>query len=114
MDGRIGRLPRYATSLTTTRPNNEKPKQFKGFKTYDDRGTNRFVDPLPIETGHHLSLATDDPNRLVTISSKDAELKLFDGRMLAQNGWFVVRSILPKEKTGKVITWTVEPHAIPN
>lgn len=114
MDGRIGRLPRYATSLTTTRPNNEKPKQFKGFKTYDDRGTNHFVDPLPIETGHHLSLATDDPNRLVTISSKDAELKLFDGRMLAQNGWFVVRSILPKEKTGKVITWTVEPHAIPD
>ena len=114
MDGRIGRLPRYATSLTTTRPNNEKPKQFKGFKTYDDRGTNRFVDPLPIETGHHLSLATDDPSRLVTISSKDAELKLFDGRMLAQNGWFVVRSILHKEKTGKVITWTVEPHAIPN
>ena len=114
MDGRLGRLPRYATSQTITRPNSEKPRQFKGFKTYDDRGTNRFVDPLPIETGHKLSLATDDPSRLVTISSDDAELKLFDGRMLAQNGWFVVRSVLPKGKTGKVVTWTVEPHAIPN
>ncbi len=113
MDGRLGRLPRYATSQTVTRPNSEKPRQFKGFKTYDDRGTERFVDPLPIETGHRLSLATDDPSRLVTITSDDAELRLFDGRMLAQNGWFVVRSVLPKGKTGKVLTWTVEPHAIP-
>ena len=114
MDGQLGRLPRYATSQTVTRPNSEKPRQFKGFKTYDDRGTDRFVDPLPIVTGHRLSMATDDPSRLVTITSDDAELKLFDGRMLAQNGWFVVRSVLPKGKTGKVVTWTVEPHAIPN
>ena len=112
MDGRISRLPRYATSLTTTRPNAEKPRQFKGFRTYDDRGTGRFVDPLPIETGHRLSMATDDPSRLVTISSDDAELQLYDGRMLAQNGWFVVRSVLPAGKTGKVVTWTLEPHAI--
>ena len=114
MDGQLGRLPRYATSQTVTRPNSEKPRQFKGFKTYDDRGTDRFVDPLPIVTGHRLSMATDDPSRLVTLTSDDAELKLFDGRMLAQNGWFVVRSVLPKGKTGKVVTWTVEPHAIPN
>ena len=51
---------------------------------------------------------------MIKITSADAELKLFDGRMLAQNGWFVLRSVLPKGKTGKVVTWTVEPHAIPN
>ena len=112
MDGRLGRLPRYATSQTITRPNSEKPRQFKGFKTYDDRGTDRFIDPLPIETGHSIVMATDDPSRMVKITS-DAELKLFDGRMLAQNGWFVLRSVLPKGKTGKVITWTVEPNAVP-
>ena len=113
MDGRLGRLPRYATSQTITRPNSEKPRQFKGFKTYDDRGTNRFIDPLPIETGHQIIMATDNPERMIKISSDDAELKLYDGRMLAQNGWFVLRSVLPKGKTGKVITWMVEPHAIP-
>jgi hypothetical protein len=112
VDGRLGRLPRYATSQTITRPNSEKPRQFKEFKTYDDRGTNRFVDPLPIETGHQITLATDQPERMISISS-DAELKLYDGRMLAQNGWFVLRSVLPKDKTGKVLSWTVEPHAIP-
>ena len=112
MDGRLNRFPRYATSQTITRPNSEKPRQFKGFKTYDDRGTDRFVDPLPLETGHQIIMATDDPERMVRISS-DSELQLFDGRMLAQNGWFVLRSVLPKGKTGKVLTWTVEPHAIP-
>lgn len=114
MDGRLNRFPRYATSQTVTRPNSEKPRQFKGFKTYDDRGTDCFVDPIPLETGHHIVMATDDPEHMITISCDDAELKLFDGRMLAQNGWFVLRSVLPKGKTGKVITWTVEPHAIPN
>ena len=112
VDGRLGRLPRYATSQTITRLNSEKPRQFKGFKTYDDRGTNRFVDPLPLETGHQITLATDQPERMVTITS-DAELKLYDGRILAQNGWYVLRSVLPKDKTGKVLSWTVEPHAIP-
>ena len=114
MDGRLNRFPRYATSQTVTRPNAEKPRQFKGFKTYDDRGTELFVDPLPLETGHRIVVATDDPERMISIQSDDAELSLYDGRMLAQNGWFVLRSVLPKGKTGKVVTWTVEPHAIPN
>lgn len=112
MDGRLNRFPRYASSQTITRPNNEKPIQFKGFKTYDDRGTGRFIDPLPLETGHSIIMAMDDPEHMISIHSDDAELKLYDGRMLAQNGWFVLRSILPAGKTGKVVSWTVEPHAI--
>ena len=48
-DNRPGLLPKYAASATTTRDNNQKPKQFKGFRTYDDRGTGKFVDPLPID-----------------------------------------------------------------
>ena len=112
MDGRLNRFPRYATSQTVTRPNSEKPRQFKGFKTYDDRGTGKFVDPLPLETGHDITMAMDDLERMISIRSNDAELKLYDGRMLAQNGWFVLRSVLPEGKTGKVVSWTVEPHAI--
>lgn len=112
MDGRLNRFPRYASSQTVTRSNKEKPRQFKGFKTYDDRGTGRFVDPLPLETGHRITMAMDDPERMVSVWSDDAELKLYDGRMLAQNGWFVLRSVLPQGKTGKVVSWTVEPHAV--
>src|SRR3954471_22872099 len=34
MDGRYNRFPRYVVSNTITRPNSEKTKQFKGYKTY--------------------------------------------------------------------------------
>ncbi len=112
MDGRINRFPRYVVGNTITRPNSEKLKQFKGYVTYDDRGTGRFIEPLPLETGRSIILAPDKPERLVKITSHEADLMLFDGRVLAQNGWFVVRSLLPAGKTGKVLTWTVEPNAI--
>lgn len=112
MDGRYNRFPRYVVGNSMTRPNSEKPKQFKGYKTYDDRGTGKFIDPLPLETGRTFLLAPDEPSRLVKITSPDADLMLFDGRMLAQNGWYVVRSLLPAGKTGKVLTWTVEPNAV--
>jgi len=112
MDERIDRFPRYAVGNTITRPNSEKLKQFKGYVTSDDRGTGRFIEPLPLETGRTFLIAPDEPERMVKITSQDADLMLFDGRVLAQNGWFVVRSLLPAGKTGKVLTWTVEPNAI--
>ena len=113
IDGsKIGRFPRYAVSNTVSRPNEEKVRQFKGYRTYDDRGTGCFVDPLPIETGHSMLFAPDDPTRMVKITSDGADLLLYDGRMVAQNGWFVLRSLLPAGKTGKVLTWTVEPNSV--
>jgi hypothetical protein len=112
MDGRINRFPRYVAGNTVTRPNSEKPKQFKGYITSDDRGTGSFIDPLPLETGRNFLLAPEVPGRMVKITSDDADIMLFDGRVLAQNGWFVVRSLLPAGKTGKVLTWTLEPNAI--
>ena len=112
MDGRPNLFPKYAASQTVTRSNSEKPKQFKGFKTYDDRGTDKFIDPLPMETGHEIIVGSDCPERLIKITSTDNELKLYDGRMLAQNGWYVLRSVIPQGKTVKVISWTIEPNAI--
>ena len=112
MDGRHNLFPRYAVSNTLSKPDSEKIRQFNGYVTADDRGTGRFVDPLPLETGRNIILASDDPERRVDITSHDADLMLFDGRVLAQNGWFVVRSLLPAGKTGKVLTWTVDPNAI--
>ena len=113
MDGRPNRFLRYAVSETVTRPNSQKPRQYKGFKTYDDRGTDRFVDPQPLDSGRMILMAMDDPERMVRVESQMGDLKLYDGRMLAQNGWFVLRSLLPAGKTGKVVSWIVEPHAIP-
>ena len=112
VDGRPDRFPRYAVSETVTKPNEEKPKQYKGYKPYDDRGTGRYIDPLPLEQGREFIIAPDAPERMMTITSDDADIMLYDGRMLAQNGWFVFRSLLPAGKTGKVVTWTVEPNSV--
>jgi len=112
MDEHPHLFPRYVVGNTVTKPNSEKLKQFKGYVTSDDRGTGRFIEPLPLETGRTIILAPDEPERLVKITSHDADLMLYDGRILAQNGWYVVRSLLPAGKTGKVLTWTVEPNAI--
>ena len=113
VDGRTGRFPKYAVSQTELRPNSQKAEQFKGFRTYDDRGTGMFVDPLPLETGHSFLVAPEAPERMIRISSEDSEIMLYDGRMVAQNGWFTFRSELPAGKTGKVLTWTIEPNAVP-
>ncbi len=112
VDGRTGRFPRYVVGNTVTKPDSERPKQFKGYRTSDDRGTGRFIDQLPLETGRTFLLAPEEPGRFVKIKSDDADILLYDGRVLAQNGWFVVRSLLPSGGTGKVLTWTVEPNAI--
>ncbi len=112
VDGQPARFPRYAASDTKARPNEEKVRQFKGYRTYDDRGTGQFVEALPLSTGHEFILAPDTPERMIKITS-ESELGLYDGRMLAQNGWFVLRTVLPAGQTGKVVTWTVEPNAVP-
>ena len=39
---------------------------------------------------------------------------LFDGRDRAQNGWFVLRSLIPSGKTTGAIVWHIRPDVIPN
>ena len=115
-DGKPGNFPLYPCSTTTIEPISKKIPQFAGHTTFDDRGRGEFIVPSPIATGKIFVLAPEDPERRVKIVSETADenLMLFDGRNLAQNGWFIVRSLLPANKTGKVLTWYVEPNAIPN
>ena len=113
-DGKPGLFPLYPSSSTTIEPASNKIRQFAGHSTFDDRGKGEFIVPEPIASGKTIILAPEDPERLVKIQSADAELMLFDGRNLAQNGWYIVRSLLPAGKTGKVLEWYLEPNAIPD
>lgn len=69
--------------------------------------------PQALATGQRLVLAPDDTARTVTILSDGAPLSLYDGRAKAQNGWFVVRGLLPAGEQGRVLEWTVTPNTIP-
>ena len=115
-DGKPASFPLYPSSTTSIEPISQKVPQFAGHTTFDDRGRGEFIIPSPIASGKKLVLAPEDPERMVMIQSETPgeDLMLFDGRNLAQNGWFIVRSLLPANKTGKVLTWYVEPNAIPN
>ena len=113
IDGRPGEFPLYPSSDTRIESSDKKIKQFANHTTFDDRGRGEFIIPAPLATGRTLLLAPEDPERFIKIKSADADIMLFDGRNLGQNGWFIVRSLLPANKTGKVLTWYIEPNAIP-
>jgi len=113
-DGRPGIFPLYPSSSVNVRPNADKIPQFNGYSTFDDRGRSEFRVPTPLATCTTLVLAPEDPERYVRIRSVNGDLMLYDGRLLAQNGWFVVRSVLPANKTGTVAEWYIEPKTVPN
>ena len=114
VDGRPGSFPLYPSSNTQVQSDNKKIPQFEGYNTFDDRGRKEFIIPGAIASGRSISLAPEDPEHFIQIRCEDADLSLYDGRNLGQNGWFVVRSLLPANKTGKVLTWYLEPNAINN
>ena len=71
------------------------------------------AEPKPIAKGKKLILAPEDPERFIKIRTEDNELLLYDGRNKAQNGWYVVRSLIPGKKSGKVVEWFLEANTIP-
>ena len=111
-DGNAGVFPLYPSSNTEMHPVSEKIPQFNGYTTFDDRGRGELIVPDPLATGKTFVLAPEDPERYVKIQSATGDLMLFDGRNLAQNGWFVVRSLIPANKTGTVVEWYVQPNTI--
>lgn len=94
-DGRGGQFPRTP-----------------GGPMYRDR-TGKY-EATPLASGRILVLAPDEPQNLIAIDGHGATLSLYDGRNKAQNGWFVVRSLIPANRTGRVLEWTVTPNRLPN
>lgn len=66
----------------------------------------------PYATGKRFTVRPDDPYNRFTIESQGAELKLFDGRMNHNNGWFVVRSEVQAGATKEAIKWVITPHIV--
>ena len=112
MDGKPGIFPLYPSGPMRVRPAATQITQFGGHTTFDDRGRQEYVETEPIAVGKTLVLAPEDPERQVTIATVQGDLMLLDGRNVAQNGWYVVRTLLPAKATGKVAEWSVRPHTI--
>ncbi len=107
-------FPLYPAGPAVEKPDSVKIPMFAGHSTFDSRGRDVYVDPLPMATGSTLILAPEDSQRRVEIQSTEGKLMLYDGRNVAQNGWIVVRSLIPANKTGKVVEWHLTASVIKN
>ncbi len=71
------------------------------------------TEPQPLAVGRTLVLAPEDPARRITVADQDGELLLYDGRNKAQNGWYVVRGLIPGGRSGLVLEWRLTANTIP-
>ena len=85
------------------------PRYPNGPMEQDATGT---AEPLPLARGNRIVLAPEDPLVHVAITSEIGEILLFDARNKAQNGWFVVRTLIPANRTENAIVWHVRPNVI--
>ncbi|MDR0907513.1 MAG: glycoside hydrolase family 9 protein [Rikenellaceae bacterium] len=67
----------------------------------------------PYAVGRKFTVRPDDPyNRFTIEALSEGELKLYDGRMNHNNGWFVVRSEVAAGKTKGAIEWVITPNVV--
>ena len=73
-----------------------------------------YTQPLPIVSGASIVFAPEDPLHHISITSETGSLSLYDGRNRAQNGWFVLRTLIPPGKTEGAVVWHIRPNMVPN
>lgn len=127
MDGKSGIYPRQPNApLVLTEPNYRHTGSFhqEGKPIIDfDRliaegeGYNPIVaDDIiaqPYAIGRKFTSRPDDPYSKLTIESLTGDLKLYDGRMNHNNGWFVLRSEIPSGATKGAVKWIITPAIVP-
>ncbi|MDR2125284.1 MAG: glycoside hydrolase family 9 protein [Prevotellaceae bacterium] len=74
---------------------------------------NGQVEPTPMSAGKKIEIAPENPLKHLSIRLVEgADLMLFDGRNKQQNGTFVVRTLLPTGKTGKIAEWFITGESV--
>ena len=63
----------------------------------------------PYAVGRKFTSRPDDHNQRLTVESLTGDLKLYDGRMNHNNGWFVLRSEIASGATKGAVRWLITP-----
>ena len=66
----------------------------------------------PYAVGKTFTSCPDDPAMRITVKTLTSDLKLYDGRMNHNNGWFVLRSEIPAGATRDAVKWYIEPSVV--
>jgi endoglucanase len=114
VDGtKAGIFPRTPNDpMVTALPLPDEPKKAYYLEDWDK--AKGYTEPLPFAQGKSITLGVDDALGRINVKSDTSDLMLFDGRDRAQNGWFVLRSLIPSGKTTGAIVWHIRPDVIPN
>jgi endoglucanase len=114
VDGtKAGIFPRTPNdAMVKVLPLADEPKKAYYLEDWDK--AKGYTQPLPFAEGKSITLGIDDALSRINVKSDTADLMLFDGRNRAQNGWFVLRSLIPSGKTTGAIVWHIRPDVIPN
>jgi len=125
MDSKQGIFPEHPNGPTLSRSPNY--LQTGDFSLPDARankeilsGDNKSYNPMiaddviaePYATGRRFTVRPEDPYNRFTIESKGADMKLYDGRMNHNNGWFVLCSEVPAGATKGAIQWVITPTVV--
>jgi hypothetical protein len=84
------------------------PRQADGPMMSD--GTDEISAPLA--HGRALTVAPDAPLQRLRIESETGELQLIDGRGNMNNGWYIVRALVPAGAAKGAISWIVTPNVV--
>ncbi len=88
------------------------PRQANG-PMYRDKDGEWQIQPLA--EGKKITIAPEsERQRMIIETLGNNKIELIDGRGRHNNGWFVVRSLVPANATKNAIEWLVTPHAITN
>ncbi len=114
VDGsKAGIFPRTPDdAMVKVMPLADEPKKAYYLEDWDK--AKGYTQPLPFAEGRSMTLGVDDALARINVKSETTDLMLFDGRDRAQNGWFVLRSLIPAGKTAGAIVWHIRPDVIPN
>jgi len=93
-------------------PSPDDPKKLPYQEEWDQ--AKGYTQPLPLVTGNSMTFAVEDPLHCIRVTSETGPLSLYDGRNRAQNGWFVLRTLIPSGKTEGAVVWHIRPNVIPN
>jgi hypothetical protein len=122
MDGQTGIFPLQPNGPTRQEPSNHahrgdfNPSGKASVELLSGTGYSPVIaDDIvsePYAVGKRFTVRPDDPYNRFTIESRGAELKLYDGRMNHNNGWFVLRSEVPAGRTDGAIEWVITPNMV--
>lgn len=87
------------------------PRQPNGTVLHQQDGR---LEVSALATGHHFTLAPEDPLHRLTITSEATPMELLDGRARHNNGWFVLSSLLPEGAGQNALVWQIRGHADPH